>query len=142
MITYVTMITYVRILGKALYEGISIRPQFAHLFLSFLRGDYNFLHMLPDLSTLDPTLYNNLMFLKTYDGDAEDLCLNFTVANEDFGRNREIELIPNGANIDVTNSNKYHYIGKLHLYFDYYWSFALFWILSEILEIHLNFVIS
>ena len=45
-----------RILGKALYEGITIQPQFAHFFLSFLRGEYNFLHMLPDLTTLDSTL--------------------------------------------------------------------------------------
>jgi len=45
-----------RLLGKALYEGITIQPQFAHFFLSFLRGDYNYLHMLPDLSTVDPVL--------------------------------------------------------------------------------------
>ena len=101
-----------RILGKALYEGITIKPQFAHFFLSFLRGEYNFLHMLPDLATMDQTLYNNLMFLKTYDGDAEDLALTFTVANDDFGTNKEIELIPNGSQVDVTNANKHRYIGK------------------------------
>ena len=85
--------------------------------------------MLPDLSALDQTLYNNLMFLKTFDGDAEDLCLSFIVANEDFGSNREIELIPNGANIDVTNSNKHHYIGKFR--FVFVWcSIALFWIVT------------
>jgi len=108
-----------RILGKALYEGITIQPQFAHFFLSFLRGEYNFLHMLPDLTTLDSTLYNNLMFLKTYDGDALDLCLTFTVATDDFGINKEIPLKPNGANIDVTNANKHQYIGlvaKHHVY--------------------------
>lgn len=100
-----------RILGKALYEGITIQPQFAHFFLSFLRGDYNFLHMLPDLSTMDPQLYNNLMFLKTYDGDAADLCLTFTVANDDFGGNVEVALVPNGANIEVTDANKHKYVG-------------------------------
>lgn len=100
-----------RILGKALYEGITIKPQFAHFFLSFLRG-YNFLHMLHDLYTIDKVLYNNLMFLKTYEGDAEDLCLTFTVANDDFGTTNAIELIRNGANIDVTNANKHHYIGE------------------------------
>lgn len=100
-----------RILGKALYEGITIQPKFAHFFLSFLRGDYNYLHMLPDLSTVDPQLYNNLMFLKTYDGDASDLCLSFTVTNQDFGDRVENPLIPNGANIEVTNANKHRYIG-------------------------------
>jgi hypothetical protein len=105
-----------RILGKALYEGITIHPQFAHFFLSFLRGEYNFLHMLPDLGTMDAQLYNNLMFLKTYDGDAEDLCLTFTVANDDFGGNREVNLIPNGADISVTNLNKQRYIGLVAKY--------------------------
>lgn len=68
--------------------------------------------MLPDLSSVDSQLYNNLMFLKTYDGDAEDLCLTFTVTNNDFGGNKEIPLIPNGANIPVTNHNKQRYIGE------------------------------
>ena len=105
-----------RILGKALYEGITIHPQFAHFFLSFLRGEYNFLHMFSDLGTMDAQLYNNLMFLKTYDGDAEDLCLTFTVANDDFGGNREVNLIPNGSDVCVTNLNKQRYIGLVAKY--------------------------
>lgn len=103
-----------RILGKALYEGITIHPQFAHFFLSFLRGDYNYFHMLPDLCTMDAQLYQNLMFLKTYEGDAEDLCLTFTVTNDDFGGNTEIPLIPNGGNVAVTDFNKRRYIGTCH----------------------------
>lgn len=106
-----------RILGKALYEGITIHPQFAHFFLSFLRGDYNYFHMLPDLFTMDAQLYNNLMFLKNFDGDAEDLCLTFTVATDDFGGNAEIPLLPNGADIAVTNANKQRYIGLVAKYY-------------------------
>lgn len=60
---------------------------------------------------MDVQLYNNLMFLKTYEGDAEELCLTFTVANDDFGGNKEVPLIPNGADIVVTNANKHRYIG-------------------------------
>jgi ubiquitin-protein ligase E3 C len=115
---HVTLFAFLgRILGKALYEGITIHPRFAHFFLSFLRGDYNFLHMLPDLSTIDAQLYNNLMFLKTYDGDALDLSLSFTVTVDEFGGTKEIPLIPNGANIDVTNSNKQRYIGMVAKYY-------------------------
>jgi len=105
-----------RILGKAIYEGITINPQFAHFFLAFLRGDYNFLHMLPDLVTMDPQLYQNLMFLKSYRGNAADLSLNFTVVIDDFGGNVEIPLIPNGANIEVTNANKQRYVGLIAKY--------------------------
>ena len=63
--------------------------------------------------------YNNLMFLKTYEGNASDLCLSFTVTIDDFGKSREVPLVKNGDNIDVTNSNKIEYISrvaKFHVY--------------------------
>jgi hypothetical protein len=87
-----------RILGKALYEAlrsILVCP----FLLSFLRGDYNYLHMLSDLSTVDPQLYNNLMFLKTYDGDAGST-LSFTVTVE--LEEPEDPIDTEWANIDVT----------------------------------------
>ena len=65
---------------------------------------------------MDAQLYNNLMFLKNYDGDAEDLCLAFTVANDDFGGNREMDLVPNGSEMSVTNLNKQRYIGLVTKY--------------------------
>jgi ubiquitin-protein ligase E3 C len=118
--THTTLFAFLgRILGKALFEGITIRPIFSHFTLSFLRGDYNFLHMLADLSTIEPQLYNNLMFLKTYDGDASDLALSFTVTVEEFGGTREIPLLPNGADMEVTNSNKHLYIGLVAKYYVY-----------------------
>jgi ubiquitin-protein ligase E3 C len=66
--------------------------------------------MLADLSTMDRTLCNNLMFLKTYDGNAEDLCLSFAITKSEFGCNEEMALIPGGKNKDVTDLNKHHYI--------------------------------
>lgn len=96
--------------GKALYEGITIQPRFAHFFLSFMKGNYNYLNMLADLSTIDADLYKNLLFLKTYDGDAKDLCLTFTVTTNDFGGSKDFPLMANGANIEVTNENKARYI--------------------------------
>ena len=70
---------------------------------------------LPSLIADSPTdyniRYNNLMFLKTYTGDVSDLCLTFTVANDDFGVS-EVPLIPNGADVEVTNGNKRRYICK------------------------------
>ena len=99
-----------KILGKALFEGITIQPVFAHFFLAFIRGNYNYMHILPDLATKDPQLHNNLMFLKTYEGDAEDLCLTFSVNDDDFGSGAVVELISGGKEIDVTNENKHRYI--------------------------------
>jgi ubiquitin-protein ligase E3 C len=37
---------------------------------------------LDDLASLDPDLYQGLIFLKHYTGDPEDLALNFTAAVE------------------------------------------------------------
>lgn len=34
------------------------------------------------------------MFLKSYDGDVEDLGLTHTVVKEEFGEQREVEIIP------------------------------------------------
>jgi ubiquitin-protein ligase E3 C len=55
-----------RVLGKALFENITIQPQFAHFFLAFMHGRYNFMNLVNDLRTLDEGLYKNLMFLKPY----------------------------------------------------------------------------
>lgn len=103
--------------GKALYEGITVHPLFAHFFLSFMKGRYNYLNMLADLSTIDPDLYKNLIFLKTYEGDAADLCLTFTVTSNEFGGSKEIPLIPKGDKIDVTNANKTRYIELVAKYY-------------------------
>lgn len=50
-----------RIVGKALYEGILLDFYFSHVFVQKLLGRYSFLD---ELSTLDPELYRNLMYLK------------------------------------------------------------------------------
>ncbi|CAH0480120.1 unnamed protein product [Peronospora belbahrii] len=103
-----------RILGKALYEGIVVQPKFAHFFLSKLLHSFNQLNELP---SLDPEIYKSLMFLKSYDGDVEDLGLTHTVVHDVFGEQKEIEIIPGGGNVPVTNQNKTRYI---HLVANYY----------------------
>ena len=52
------------------------------------------------------------MFLKTYDGDATELCLSFTVSVDDFGETKDCPLCPNGEEMEVDNRNKHRYIGK------------------------------
>lgn len=50
-----------RIVGKALYEGILLDYSFSLTFVQKLLGRYSFVD---DLSTLDPELYKNLMYVK------------------------------------------------------------------------------
>ncbi|TVU45657.1 hypothetical protein EJB05_05149 [Eragrostis curvula] len=96
-----------RVVGKALYEGILLDYSFSPVFVQKLLGRYSFLD---ELSTLDPELYRNLMQLKHYEGDVEDLCLDFTVTEELGGQRIVHELRPGGKNISVTNENKLHYV--------------------------------
>lgn len=96
-----------KVLGKCIYENICIQPQFAYFFLAFMHHKYNFMNLINDLSTLDPELHRNLMFLKTYEGDLADLGLTFSVVDSGLGANKEVELIPGGARVDVDSRNRY-----------------------------------
>lgn len=66
-------------MGKALYDGILVDVAFAGFFLAKWLGKQSWLD---DLASLDPELYQGLIFLKHYTGDPEELSLNFTVAEE------------------------------------------------------------
>ena len=72
---------------------------------------------LDDLQSLDPALYKNLIFVKHYDGDVEDLCLTFAVDEEVFGMSTTVDLKPGGRAFTVNNQNRTSYI---HLMADYY----------------------
>jgi ubiquitin-protein ligase E3 C len=89
---------------------------------------------LDDLASLDPDLYQGLIFLKHYPGNAEELSLNFTIVDEgvfecrrkcvwsstsvcpEFGVTRTIDLKPNGSNVPVTRDNKLEYILRVSHY--------------------------
>jgi hypothetical protein len=106
--THLSMFQLVgRIIGKAIFERITIEPKFAEFFLQKMTGKHNFLE---DLKSLDQEIYNNLMFLKNYEGNCEDLSLTFTVNNLDGS---EHDLKPKGSEIAVTSQNKLEYIYKL-----------------------------
>ncbi|XP_038904863.1 E3 ubiquitin-protein ligase UPL7 isoform X1 [Benincasa hispida] len=96
-----------RVVGKALYEGILLDYSFSHVFVHKLLGRYSFLD---ELSTLDPELYRNLMYVKSYEGDVKELSLDFTVTEESFGKRHVIELKHGGKDISVTNENKMQYV--------------------------------
>ncbi|KAG8995219.1 hypothetical protein FRB94_009328 [Tulasnella sp. JGI-2019a] len=96
-----------RVLGKALYEGILVDVAFATFFLAKWLGRQSHLD---DLASLDPEMYRGLIYLKHYDGNLEDLALNFTVMTDDFGVTQTIDLIRNGASTSVTRENRMQYI--------------------------------
>ncbi|KAK3747571.1 hypothetical protein QZH41_015811, partial [Actinostola sp. cb2023] len=105
-----------RMLGKALYENMLVELPFASFFLCKLLGRHGTDVDIHNLESLDPEVYKNLLFLKTYEGNIEELALNFTVVNNEFGETQVVELLANGKDIPVTNSNRILYI---HLVADY-----------------------
>ncbi|KAF3456410.1 hypothetical protein FNV43_RR01060 [Rhamnella rubrinervis] len=88
------------LLAKAMFEGILVDIPFATFFLSKLKQKYNYLN---DLPSLDPELYRHLIFLKHYKGDVSELELYFVIVNNEYGEQREEELLPGGKNQHVTN---------------------------------------
>ncbi|XP_018909316.2 ubiquitin-protein ligase E3C-like isoform X2 [Bemisia tabaci] len=101
-----------RMLGKAMYENLLVELPLAEFFLSKITGrncDVDF----HNLASLDPVIYRNLLYLKTYDGDVADLGLDFTVMTNDFGECKVNELKPGGSNIPVTNANRIEYIHQM-----------------------------
>ncbi|KFY22282.1 hypothetical protein V493_06698 [Pseudogymnoascus sp. VKM F-4281 (FW-2241)] len=112
-----------RVVGKCLYEGILVDIGFSGFFLlkwasaatadsaSELRYQAN----INDLRDLDETLYQGLLQLKNYTGNAEDFALDFTIDDVVSLPNEPVrtitrELIPNGANKPVNNENRVLYI--------------------------------
>ncbi|KAL3151218.1 hypothetical protein ABBQ38_013059 [Trebouxia sp. C0009 RCD-2024] len=95
------------VVGKALYEGILLDVPLAPFFVARLQGRRP---MFDDLAALDSELYRSLVQLKRYDGDAADLCLDFSVEDDTFGARSIQTLVPGGSQVAVTNSNKLHYI--------------------------------
>ncbi|EGZ18712.1 hypothetical protein PHYSODRAFT_498916 [Phytophthora sojae] len=81
--------------------------RFAAFFLNKLLGKFNYID---DLHSLDPELYKSLMRLKHYDGNVEDLALTFSVSEMEFGQVVTRNLVPDGANVPVTNENRIRYI--------------------------------
>ncbi|GJQ86440.1 hypothetical protein Trydic_g10347 [Trypoxylus dichotomus] len=99
-----------RLVGKALFESILVDLPLAEFFLAKILIDRASAHY---LKSLDPVLYRNLLYLRDYNGDVQDLGLDFTLVNNDLGETRVVELKPNGSNIPVTNDNRLEYIHRL-----------------------------
>ncbi|KAF9907423.1 hypothetical protein EC991_010984 [Linnemannia zychae] len=102
-----------KMLGKAMYEGLLIEVKFANFFLSKILGRTVFLD---EMRSFDEQVFKNLMFLKKYEGDVEDLGLTFSLDEDIFGTHRSIELMRGGRDIEVTKDNRINYIFQVSDY--------------------------
>ena len=71
-----------------------------------------------DLRDAMPDLWRSLKALLEYEGpDVEDVfCLSFEISHECMGESVDVELVPGGAEVPVTSSNRSQYV---YLYTDY-----------------------
>ncbi|XP_031779888.1 ubiquitin-protein ligase E3B isoform X3 [Nasonia vitripennis] len=101
-----------RILGKAVYEGITVDVHFASFFVSQFCGQTGGLlySCLDELASLDQDLYRSLTMVKHYKGDVSELELTFSLDENVMGKVITYELKPGGKAILVTNENKINYI--------------------------------
>eukprot|EP00833_Pecoramyces_ruminatium_P010392 jgi/Orpsp1_1/1184424/evm.model.c7180000089453.1 len=102
---------YFRFIGRIIGLAIFHRQYLSIFFtLLFYKKLLNKPLEFSDLKYVDYEMFKNLKQLKENDG-AKDLYLTFQMEIKDcFGHHKTIELKPDGANIDVTDSNKYEYI--------------------------------
>jgi len=102
-----------RIMGLAIFHKQYISINFTLLFYKkLLNKSLEF----SDMEFIDPEVYKNIKWLKENNG-VENLGLDFTLITEDcFGNHKTVELMPNGAKIDVTDSNKNEYINLVVKY--------------------------
>lgn len=101
-----------KVVGKALYEMVLLEPQFSLVFLNRLLGRAN---EVDDISALDKELHKNMLQIKASD-DVESLGITFSISVPELGAHKDIDLIPNGSNVAVTNENLTRY---LHLMANY-----------------------
>ncbi|EDO17538.1 hypothetical protein Kpol_534p17 [Vanderwaltozyma polyspora DSM 70294] len=100
-----------KIVGKCLYDRVLIDVKFTDFFVKKLLNYSNhFSSSFDDLSSLDSSLYQNLVKLLTMSAaEIEDLDLTFELTDES-DVSKVVELLPNGSSIKVNKGNVLQYI--------------------------------
>ena len=98
-----------RILGKAIYDRHVVDAPLCTFIYRFLLGRPG---TVPDLKELDPIFERSLrwMIRNDIDGVIEE---TFSFQRSGFGEQTEVEYVPGGSAIRVTNDNKREWIGMV-----------------------------
>eukprot|EP00042_Codosiga_hollandica_P035261 m.260052 g.260052 ORF g.260052 m.260052 type:complete len:607 (+) comp54593_c0_seq1:199-2019(+) len=98
-----------QILGMSLYNGWLVGAPFVNIIYKYLLGQTP---DLADLQTMDEELHKNLTWVLENDVDELELC--FEVTHKPEGQAPiDMDLIPNGKSVIVTNSNKSEYVERM-----------------------------
>lgn len=94
-----------RVVAMAVYHGKLIDGFFIRPFYKMMLGKAI---TLKDMESVDLEYYRSLKYILKEDPCVLDLTMS--VNEEHFGEMIEVDLIPQGRNIKVTNENKHQYI--------------------------------
>lgn len=94
-----------RVVGMAVYHGKLVDGFFIRPFYKMMLGKTI---SLKDMESVDSEYYRSLKYILKEDPISLDLTMS--VEEEHFGETVEVDLIKDGRNIRVTNSNKTQYI--------------------------------
>ncbi|KAA0193838.1 Neural cell expressed developmentally down-regulated 4 [Fasciolopsis buskii] len=94
-----------RVVGMAVYHGKLIDGFFIRPFYKMMLDKTI---TLKDMEAVDSEYYRSLKYI--LEKDPSELDLTFSVDEEHFGETVQVDLIPNGRHIAVTNANKRQYI--------------------------------
>lgn len=99
------------IIGLALYNTVILDIHFPRVVYKKLLGmEWTF----DDLIDYSPAIAKSLEFILNYDkDDLQDILeCTFTVDVESYGKQEQVDLVPGGSSIYVTQANKYEYAHK------------------------------
>lgn len=96
------------ITAKGVMEGYLLGIDFAKFFLKHITGTPL---SITDLQDVDPELTQSLIWV--LENNPDDLCATFTYEYEEMGEKKVKELVENGSEIYVQESNKKEYVEKL-----------------------------
>ncbi|TNN10325.1 E3 ubiquitin-protein ligase NEDD4-like isoform 1 [Schistosoma japonicum] len=97
-----------RVVGMAVYHGKLVDGFFIRPFYKMMLGKTI---SLKDMESVDSEYYRSLKYILKEDPASLDLTMS--VEEEHFGETVEVDLIKDGRNIRVTNSNKTQYIERI-----------------------------
>jgi len=101
-----------RVMGKAMFEGHVIAAHMARPMYKHLLG---FPITQEDIEFVDAQVHKSMKSINEIE-DVEMLYLNFTTAVRVFGETQQVDLLPNGEDVDVNNDNKGMYLHLLVKY--------------------------
>ena len=96
-----------RIMAKAISEGLLLDVHFSRSFYKHILGLPVTYH---DIEAIDPVVFKSLNDILNMEIDDLGLELYFTADQEAFGVSKEVQLIPGGAEVEVTDGNKWDYV--------------------------------